>query len=85
MTCAEHALENAIEAMKKGKEREEWAKTDTNLSSLTATPEEIWDMAGYIIYSYRSHYYGEDEWRAGSEDSILRYLASKYDISRPIE
>ena len=47
--------------MKKGKEREEWAKTDTNLSSLTATPEEIWDMAGYIIHSYRSHYYGEDE------------------------
>lgn len=61
MTCAEHALENAIEAMKKGKEREEWAKTDTNLSLLTATPEEIWDMAGYIIHSYRSHYYGEDE------------------------
>ena len=34
MTCAEHALENAIEAMKQGKEREEWAKKDSNLSSL---------------------------------------------------
>lgn len=61
MTCAEHALENAIEAMKKGKEIDEWVKTDTNLSSVTATPKEIWDMAGYIMYSYRPHYYGEDE------------------------
>ncbi len=61
MTCAEHALENAIEAMKNGKEREEWAKTDTNLSSMAATPEEIWDMAGYILYSYRAHHHGEDE------------------------
>lgn len=61
MSYAAHALENAITAFKQGKELEEWAKTDTNLSSLTATPEEIWDMAGYIIHSYRSHYYGEDE------------------------
>lgn len=56
MTCAEHALENAIEAMKQGKEREEWAKKDSNLSSLKATPEEIWDMACYIVYTYRPNW-----------------------------
>lgn len=58
MTCAEHALENAIEAMKQGKEREEWTKKDSNLSSLKATPEEIWDMAGYIVYTYRPNWGG---------------------------
>ena len=52
MTCAAHALENAISALKQGKELEEWASKDSNLSLLKATPEEIWDMAAYIVYTY---------------------------------
>ena len=56
MTYAEHALENAIEAMNQGKSREEWAAKDSNLSSLQATPEEIWDMAAYAVYKYKPYY-----------------------------
>ena len=60
MTCAEHALENAIEAMRQGKSREQWAAKDSNLSSLQATPEEIWDMATYVVYTYKPYYsYGD--------------------------
>lgn len=52
MTYAEHALENAISALKQGKELKEWASRDSNLSALKATPEEIWNMANYIVYTY---------------------------------
>ena len=52
MSYAAHALENAITALKQGKELEEWVSKDSNLSLLKATPEEIWDMAAYIVYTY---------------------------------
>lgn len=52
MTYAAHALENAISALKQVKELKEWASRDSNLSALKATPEEIWNMANYIVYTY---------------------------------
>lgn len=52
MTTAEHALENAVYAMRQGKSRSEWASIDLNLERLGATAEEIWDMAAWVLYSW---------------------------------
>lgn len=56
MTCIEHALENAINAVKKEHTFEIWKSTDPNLEHINATPEEIWELAIYVVYSYKPLY-----------------------------
>lgn len=59
MTYAEHALENAIIAMKNHKEMNDWAAKDLNLPALKASAEEVWAMAGYVVYTYKN---GWEDW-----------------------
>lgn len=56
MACIEHALENAINAVKKDYAFENWKSTDSNLEHINATPEEIWELAIYVVYSYKPSY-----------------------------
>lgn len=50
MSCAEHAIENAIMATKNNRSFEDWKNNDTNLLYINATPEEVWQMAYYALY-----------------------------------
>lgn len=52
MTCVEHALENAIMAVKAGTGFEEWKAKDPNLDSIQATADEIWTLAVYVDFNY---------------------------------
>lgn len=52
MTNAQHAIENAISSMEKGQSMEDWIKSDTNLNQIKSDPEEIWEMAMHILYSW---------------------------------
>lgn len=60
MSCAAHAIENAIKTIEQGKNFEEWASWDTNLHYIRATPEEVWEMAMYAyVYSEEKDWWGE--------------------------
>lgn len=61
MSCAEHAIENAIMAIKRVEKFEEWASWDPNLKYIKATPEEVWEMAQY------AYFYGEDKFYSGRD------------------
>lgn len=75
MTYAEHAIENAVYAIEQAARKtkngentyeydayEDWKNTDPNLEMLKATPEEICDMAMWVIYNRCGYcdYYRED-------------------------
>lgn len=51
MSNAEHAIENALYAIERGVPFETWARGDQNLPGISATPEEVWEMAEYVIYT----------------------------------
>lgn len=51
MSNAEHAFENAICALEEGRSFKEWKDNDINLGYVSATAEEIWDMAQYAVYT----------------------------------
>ena len=51
MSNAEHAFENAIRALEEGRPFEEWKSIDISLDYVSATAEEIWDMAQYAVYT----------------------------------
>lgn len=53
MSCEEHALENAITEMERGGNIDHWAQNDPNLKAVKATPKEIWNMAAYVLYTYK--------------------------------
>ena len=53
MSNAEHAIENAVVALEKNIDYETWASNDLNLENLQATPDEIWNMAQWVLYNYR--------------------------------
>lgn len=57
MSAAWNQRQNAIiEAYKR------WRNTDPNLRQLSATPNEIWDMAMWVVYNDRPSRGGEQEW-----------------------
>lgn len=61
MSNIEHLLENAIDAIEGGKSYEEWLKEPNKsmLKSVMSTPEEIWAMAQYCVFTYRTNIIGK--------------------------
>ena len=57
MSNIEHALENAIDAVESNVKFEDWRDNDPNLKHVKASPEEIWSMANYVVYSYEGIYH----------------------------
>ena len=51
MSNAEHAIENAISAIEKDIDFKTWSESDINLQYITARPEEVWDMAIYVVHT----------------------------------
>lgn len=51
MTSAEHAIENAVSALERGVEFEDWAYNDPNLEYTAARADEIWSMAQWVLYT----------------------------------
>lgn len=52
MSNAEHAIENAVYAMQDGKTMAEWTETDPNLERIKAAPNEVWDMASWVLWNW---------------------------------
>ncbi len=52
MTNIAHAVENAIFALLNNRTYNEWLpeELNRNLPNVTATPEEIWSIANYVVY-----------------------------------
>lgn len=55
MTCIEHALENALIAIKSGTGYEEWKESDPNLKEIHATADEVWAIAVYVDFNFHTH------------------------------
>lgn len=53
MSIAEHLIENALIALENGRDFE-YFKNDINFefAAPSILPEEIWDMAQYVYYTY---------------------------------
>ena len=52
MSIAEHLIENALTALEKGKDFE-YFKKDINFEfAPSILPEEVWDIAQYVYYTY---------------------------------
>ena len=52
MSIAEHLIENALIALEKGKDFE-YFKKDINFEfAPSILPEEVWDMAQYVYFTY---------------------------------
>ena len=56
MSNTEHLIENAIVCLEEKKSYEDFIDTDVNkrmFKLVKSPPEEIWDMAIYVYYTYR--------------------------------
>ena len=56
MSNTEHLIENAIVCLEENKSYEDFISADVNermLKLVKSPPEEIWDMAIYVYYTYR--------------------------------
>ena len=52
MSNAEHAIENAVFAIEHGIDFHEWNKNkDINFMYISATPDEVWQMAQWVVYT----------------------------------
>lgn len=61
MSIAEHLIENALTALEEGKDFE-YFKKDTNFEfAPSILPEEIWDMAQYVYYTYLPYFKSQME------------------------
>ena len=61
MSIAEHLIENALSALEKGKDFE-YFKKDINFEfAPSILPEEIWDMAQYVYYTYLPYFKSQME------------------------
>lgn len=55
MSNLEHAIENALVCIENGKSFKEFAENENslaNLNGISATAEEIWEIAEYVKYTY---------------------------------
>lgn len=56
MSIAEHLIENALTALEKGKDFE-YFKKDINFEFAPyIEPEDVWDMAQYVYYTYLPYF-----------------------------
>ena len=58
MSCIEHLIENALTALEDGMDYEQFCASLANFNmfiQVNATPEEIWEIANYIQYTYCQH------------------------------
>jgi len=56
MSNVEHLIENAIVCMEENKSYDDFINADVNkrmLELVKSPPEEIWEMAIYVYYTYR--------------------------------
>lgn len=61
MSIAEHLIENALIALEKGKDFE-YFKKDINFEfAPSILPEEVWDMAQYVYYTYLPYFKSQVE------------------------
>lgn len=61
MSIAEHLIENALIALEKGKDFE-YFKKDINFEfAPSILPEEVWDMAQYVYYTYLPYFKSQME------------------------
>lgn len=61
MSIAEHLIENALTALEGGKDFE-YFKKDINFEfAPSILPEEIWDMAQYVYYTYLPYFKSQME------------------------
>ena len=64
MTHAEHLLENAICALEGGHDFNWWINSypqQVQIPLVKTTPEEIWNMAQYCVYTYKPGIIGKVE------------------------
>ena len=64
MSNAEHLIENAIVCMEENKSYDDFISADVNkrmFEFVKSPPEEIWEMAIYVYYTYRESVTWETE------------------------
>lgn len=58
MSNLEHLIENAIESVENGNSFENWRDWEqqignyVNADYIKSTPEEIWEIANYVVYTH---------------------------------
>lgn len=61
MSIAEHLIENALTALEEGKDFG-YFKKDINFEfAPSILPEEVWDMAQYVYYTYLPYFKSQVE------------------------